>query len=126
MVAPNEIDQVDLSLSHDTLHIKMPRGQNTLKYALLVVASRYKQVKVVAGTLGIIYKRSLLELPDLLQVDHGREYTGVVNKLQTKLSVRRCPPGSGYCGAIQQNPDGATLWAPIRQGDAVVVRCEAK
>jgi hypothetical protein len=79
VTVPNEVHQADLLfLPHD----------NGYKYALTVVdvASRYKQAEPlktktsteVASAFERIYRRGPLRWPNLLQVDPGKEFQGVV------------------------------------------------
>jgi len=79
VTVPNEVHQADLLfLPHD----------NGYKYALTVVdiASRYKQAEPiktksateVASAFEGIYQRGPLRWPNLLQVDPGKEFQGVV------------------------------------------------
>ena len=89
---PNQAHQADLLfLPHYSLRRK------TFKYALTVVdvASRYKDAEPltskysdeVAKAFSNIYKRKL-KWPKLLQVDPGREFMGVVNKLMDSHNVK--------------------------------------
>ena len=95
VVVPNDVRQADLLfLPHD----RLPRGRKTYKYALTVVdvASRYKEAEPltskdsseVAAALTMIYRRSPLRWPKLLQVDPGREFMGTVNQLLAKHGVQ--------------------------------------
>lgn len=90
---PNKTHQADLLfLPHD----RLPRGRKIYKYALTVVdvASRYKEAEPltskesaeVAKAFSSIYKRKL-KWPKLLQVDPGKEFMGVVNKLMKSKGV---------------------------------------
>ena len=96
---PNEVHQADLLfVPHDTFKRK------TYKYALTIVdvASRYKEAEPltskdsseVMSAFKIIYKRSPLTFPRLLQVDPGREFMGVVTNSMKKhgTKIRRGPP----------------------------------
>ena len=96
VAVPNEVHQADLHfLPHDRV------GRKTFRYALTVVevASRYKEAeplttkkaKEVADALCRIYRRGPLKWPNLLQVDPGREFMGVVSQLLAKhgVEVRR-------------------------------------
>ena len=96
---PNEVHQADLLfLPHDTLKRK------TYKYALTVVdvASRYKEAEPITSkdstevmtAFERIYKRSPLNYPQLLQVDPGREFMGVVTNRMEKhgTKIRRGTP----------------------------------
>ena len=96
MAVPNEVHQADLHfLPHDRV------GRKTFRYALTVVevASRYKEAeplttkkdKEVADALCRIYRRGPLKWPNLLQVDPGRGFMGVVSQLLAKhgVEVRR-------------------------------------
>ena len=87
VTTPNSVHQADLLfLPHD----KLPRGRKVYKYALTVVdiASRYKEAEPltskdsaeVAKAFQAIYRRSPLTWPQMLQVDPGREFMGVVTK----------------------------------------------
>ena len=87
VATPNSVHQADLLfLSHD----KLPHGRKIYKYALTVVdiASCYKEAESltlkdsadVAKAFQSIYRRSPLTLPQLLQVDPGREFMGSVTK----------------------------------------------
>ena len=77
-----------LFLPHDTLG--RGRGRKTYKYALTVVdvASRFKEAEPstskdsaeIAKSFEKIYKRGPLKWPQLLQVDPGCEFMGVVAK----------------------------------------------
>jgi hypothetical protein len=93
---PNAVHQADLLfLPHDKV------GRKTYKYALTVVdiASRYKEAEpltdksasAVADAFSRIYKRGPLIWPNVLQVDPGREFFGVVNHLfqKNKTQIRR-------------------------------------
>ena len=91
VAAPNLVHQTDfLFLPHD----KLPRGREIYKYALTVVdiASRYKEAEPltskdseeVAKAFQSIYRRSPLTLPQMLQVDPGREFMGGVTKEMEK------------------------------------------
>ena len=93
VAVPNEVHQADLIfLPHDRVR------QKTFRYALTVVdvASRYKESKPltsknaaeVADGLTLIYKRSPLRLPKLLQADPGRQFMGSVSQLLAKHSVQ--------------------------------------
>jgi len=71
-----------------------PRGCKVYKYALTVVdvASRYKEAEPltsktsdeVAQAFQKIYKHSPLKWPEMLQVDPGHEFMGVVTKEMEK------------------------------------------
>ena len=89
VATPNSVHQADLLfLPHDKLRRK------TFKYALTVVdiASRYKEAEPltskdsneVAKAFQAIYRRSPLTWPQMLQVDPGREFMGVVTKEMEK------------------------------------------
>ena len=91
VATPNSVHQADLLfLPHD----KLPRGKKIYKYALTVVdiASRYKEAEPltsknsdeVARALQLIYRRSPLTWPNMLQVDPGREFMGAVTKEMKK------------------------------------------
>ena len=93
---PNAVHQGDtLYLPHDTV------GKKTYKYCLTVVdvASRYKEAEPltdksaaeVARAFEGIYKRGPLTWPNLLQVDAGKEFMGVAQKMFNKnhVQVRR-------------------------------------
>ena len=79
VATPNSVHQADLFLPHD----KLPRGRKIYKYALTVVniASCYKEAAPltskdsaeVAKAFQLIYRRSPLTWPQMLQVDPGRE-----------------------------------------------------
>jgi len=84
---PNKVHQADLPfLPHD----KLPRGCKIFKYALTVVdvASRYKEAEPltsknsdeVALAFQKIYKCLPLEWPEMMQVDPGREFMGLVTR----------------------------------------------
>jgi hypothetical protein len=90
---PNSVHQADLLfLPHDKVR------RRTYKYALTVVdvASRYKEAEPltdksassVAEAFKRIYNRGPLKWPNLLQVDPGREFFGVVTQLFNKNNVR--------------------------------------
>jgi hypothetical protein len=90
---PNAVHQADLLyLPHDTVKKK------TYKYALNVVdmASRYKEseplvsksAEEVSKAFQNIYKRGPLTWPNLLQVDPGKEFRGVVQTLFAKHEVK--------------------------------------
>ncbi len=96
--SPNQVHQADiLFLPHD----KLPRGQKVYKYALTVVdvASCYKEAEPltskdsteVAKAFQVIYRRSSLKWPQMLQVDPGREFMGAVTKEMEKhkTAIRR-------------------------------------
>lgn len=96
---PNAVHQADLLfLPYDSVARKI------YKYALTVVdvASRYKEAEPlmnkcaseVAAAFTRIYKRGPLTWPNLLQVDSGHEFMGVVTKLLAKhnVQVRRGQP----------------------------------
>ena len=98
---PNAVNQADiLFLPHD----KLPRGKKVYKYALTVVdvASRYKAAEAltskesdeVARGFAKIYRRGPLKWPQLLQVDPGREFMGVVTKMANEhnVTIRRGRP----------------------------------
>lgn len=93
---PNEVHQADiLFLPHDIVR------RRTYKYALTVVdvASRYKEAEPlltktadeVANAFKRIYQRGGLRWPQLLQVDPGKEFQGVVSSLmkQHNVAIRR-------------------------------------
>ena len=93
---PNAVHQADLLyLPHDKV------GKKTFKYCLTVVdvASRYKDAEPlidksaneVAKAFTTIYKRGPLTWPNLLQVDPGKEFMGIVNALlqKNKVQIRR-------------------------------------
>ena len=93
---PNKVYQADLLfLPHDKV------GRSTYKYALTVVdvASRFKEAEPltsknsdeVAKAFKTIYTRGPLKWPQMLQVDHGREFMGAVTKEieNHKTSIRR-------------------------------------
>ena len=87
MFSPNAVHQADLQfLPHD----KLPHGKKVYKYALTVVdvASRYKAAEPltskesdeVSKAFQTIYRRGPLKWPQLLQVDHRREFMGVLKE----------------------------------------------
>ena len=95
-VSPDSVHQADLLfLPHDKLRRKV------YKYALTVVdvANRYQEAEPltlkdsaeVPKALQAIYKRSPLTWPQVLQVDHGREFMrGVAKEMENhKTYIRR-------------------------------------
>ena len=87
VATPNSVHQADLLfMPHD----KLPHGRKVYKYALTVVevASRYKEAEPltskesaeVAKAFQLIYRRSPLTWPQMLQVDAGRKLMGIVTK----------------------------------------------
>ena len=91
VAAPYSVHQADLLfLPHD----KPPRGRKIHKYALTVVdiASRNKEAEPltskdsdeVAKAFQLIYKRSPLTWPQMLQVEPGRKFMGGVTKEMEK------------------------------------------
>ena len=87
VATPNSVHQADLLfMPHD----KLPHGRKVYKYALTVVevASRYKEAEPltskesaeVAKAFQLIYRRSPLTWPQMLQVDAGRKFMGIVTK----------------------------------------------
>ena len=98
VLLPNTVHQADLLfLPND----KLPPGKKIYQYALTVVdlASRYKAAEPltskesdeVSKAFQRIYKRGPLKLPQLLQVDPGREFMGAVTKVMenNKTAIRR-------------------------------------
>ena len=94
---PNAVHQADLLfLPHDEL----AHGKKIYKYALTVVdvASRYKAAEPLASkesyevsnAFQSIYKRGPLKWPQLLQVDPGREFMGLVTKIVENNKTAIC------------------------------------
>ena len=104
---PNDIHQSDLlSLLHDKFKKK------TYKYALNVVASRYKgsyqlttkNAKEVAQSFQWIYENTPLGYPKTLTVDDGKEFYGDTTKLMEKhdLMIQRGDPSQHRSQGIME------------------------